>query len=57
MEQLFIQGGALGVVAWLVFQFNRAWQENNKEWRAHLAERNSKLEKALDKLADAIANK
>lgn len=36
-----VQTGALGVFAWYALQ-------NNREWRQHLNERNSKLEKALD---------
>ncbi len=44
---LFIQTGALGLFVWYTLQ-------NNKDWRNHLAERNSKLEKALDKLGSIL---
>ena len=54
MEQLIIQGGALGILAWLVFWFNKSWQENNREWRIYLAERNGKLEKALNRISEIL---
>lgn len=47
IPSFFLQGGALGIFAWY------AWQ-NNREWRAYLTERNSKLETALDRLSGAI---
>jgi hypothetical protein len=48
IPNFFLQGGALGIFAWY------AWQ-NNREWRAYLTERNSKLEKALDRLSDTLS--
>lgn len=43
------QFGALGMFVWYTIN-------NNREWRQYLTERNSKLEKSLDKLANAIDN-
>jgi predicted component of type VI protein secretion system len=42
-----LQTGALGVFAWYAVQ-------NNREWRLYLSERNSKLEKALDRLGTIL---
>lgn len=47
VPQLVIQGGALGLFVWYTLR-------NNQDWRTYLTERNSKLEKALDKLSEAI---
>lgn len=44
---LLAQAPIVGVFAWY------AWQ-NNKEWRKYLHDRNSKLEKSLEKLADIL---
>lgn len=44
---LVFQGGALATFVWYTLQ-------NNRDWRTYLTERNSKLEKALDKLSEAI---
>jgi predicted component of type VI protein secretion system len=38
-----VQTGALGVFAWYALQ-------NNREWRQYLADRNGKIEKALEKI-------
>lgn len=42
------QFGALAIFVWYTIQ-------NNREWRLYLTERNSKLEKALDKLSETLA--
>jgi len=44
-----LQGGGLALFVWYTIQ-------NNREWRLYLTERNSKLEKALDRLSVAIDN-
>lgn len=44
---LLAQAPIVGVFAWY------AWQ-NNKEWRKYLNDRNSKLERSLEKLADVL---
>jgi hypothetical protein len=45
-----LQGGGIAIFAWYAFK-------NNEQWRLYLTERNSKLEKAIDKLADVIKEK
>lgn len=47
IPQLMVQSGALGLFVWYTMQ-------NNREWRQYLTERNSKLEKALDKLSETL---
>ncbi len=42
-----MQGGALAVFVYYTLQ-------NNRDWRAYLTERNSKLEKSLDKLGSVL---
>lgn len=41
-----LQGGALAIFVWYTLQ-------NNREWRTYLTERNSKLESAINKQAEA----
>ena len=45
--EFFIQTGALGIFVWYTLQ-------NNRDWRAYLTERNSKLEKSLDRLGSIL---
>lgn len=42
-----VQTGALGIFVYYTLQ-------NNRDWRAYLTERNSKLEKALDRLGNIL---
>ena len=44
-----LQGGGLALFVWFVIQ-------NNREWRLYLSERNGKLEKALEKLGNALTD-
>lgn len=44
---VLINTGALGIFVYYTLQ-------NNRDWRTYLTERNSKLEKALDKLSAAL---
>lgn len=45
--EMALQAGGLGLFVYYTLQ-------NNKDWRAYLTERNSKLEKSLDKLSNAL---
>jgi hypothetical protein len=62
-----VQYPIVAAFMWWVWQSNKRqddertrqdvrWDENNNAWRGYLTERNSKLEKALEKLATAIDN-
>ena len=64
MEQFLVQGGAVGILALLVYWNNQSnnkrdelWLKNNQEWRTYLTERNGKLEKALSHIADLVEQK
>lgn len=45
--EIALQAGGLGLFVYYTLQ-------NNRDWRNYLTERNSKLEKALDKLSNAL---
>lgn len=47
--EMILQAGGLGLFVYYTLQ-------NNRDWRTYLTERNSKLEKSLDKLSDALSN-
>lgn len=49
IPDLIFQAGSLGIFVWYTIT-------NNRDWRTYLTERNSKLEKALDRLG-AILDK
>lgn len=45
--EMALQAGGLGLFVYYTLQ-------NNRDWRTYLSDRNSKLEKALDKLSLAL---
>lgn len=45
--EMILQAGGLGLFVYYTLQ-------NNRDWRSYLTERNSKLEKALDKISHAL---
>jgi hypothetical protein len=52
--QIFIQFPLLGIFVWYNYQQNKRWDDNNKQWRQYLTERNDKLEKHLVKVNDTL---
>ncbi len=52
--QILVQLPIVAAFLWWMNRQNDRWDKNNDQWREYLAERNSKLEKSLEKLSGAI---